>query len=724
VAYVVLARKYRPQRFDDMIGQEHVGRTLGNAIRQDRVHHAYLFAGARGLGKTTTARIFAKGLVCVKGPTATPCNECSECIAVNEGRSVDVIEIDGASNNSVENIRNLREQVHYLPQTARRKVYIIDEVHMLTTSAFNALLKTLEEPPAHVNFIFATTEPQKVLPTILSRVSRLDFRRVSPEEAVAHLKEILDREGLSVDEGGLRLVARAAGGSVRDALTLLDQVIAFADDPKQISEEEARAVLGQAQHSAIAELVDAVLDHDPDAAIERFDALVNAGHDLMVLSLQLLEHLRDLAVVKVCKGSGVLRGATESEYERVRAQADKAEASVLGQLFDRFTRVVDRLPDSRVPRLLLEMGLLDLVHAEPLMPLGDLLEQLHGMGDGGDERGGAPGAAPSRAGGRASGGSTGRRAEAAPAMHNEPPSAFEASSPRAEPPRAESPRDEPPRDEPPRAEPPRFEPRAEPPRFETRVEARPEPPRAAPIEAPRKVDAPAPHNGARATPAAPAAVLIGADDSELSRALWAKLETDLGDTMRVPAAKPSNGTPTRPNGNGNGHARPTPPEPTHATAIDDVARCGPCSPQPVADGLIEQSERGPFDIWEELVRRIRASDEYISAVLADLALLDLAGGVLRVAAPPRSFAYKELASRPEIRATVEQACRDHLGAPHELQLVEGEPELPARPSISLVEAQRRAAHQAAIEAEAATHASIGTLLRTFNAKITATKPIG
>ena len=727
-----------------MIGQEHVGRTLGNAIRQNRVHHAYLFAGARGLGKTTTARIFAKGLVCEKGPTATPCNECSECVAVNEGRSVDVIEIDGASNNSVENIRNLREQVHYLPQTARRKVYIIDEVHMLTTSAFNALLKTLEEQPAHVNFIFATTEPQKVLPTILSRVSRLDFRRVSPEEAVAHLKEILDREGLSVDEGGLRLVARAAGGSVRDALTLLDQVIAFADDPKQISEEEARAVLGQAQHSAIAELVDAVLDHDPDAAIQRFDALVNAGHDLMVLSLQLLEHLRDLAVVKVCKGSAVLRGATESEYERLRAQADKAEASVLGQLFDRFTRVVDRLPDSRVPRLLLEMGLLDLVHAEPLMPLGDLLDRLHAMGDGGDERGGATGAAPSRSsGGRATGGAPSRRAEGAATMRNDAPRSAEAhveaprgSEPRVEAPRGSEPEVDAPRGselraearrssephvEAPRSSDPRAEaPRGSAPSFATPRSVEPHdapPPREVPTAVPRNGESPAPSNGARATPSAQ---LIGADDSELSRALWAKLETDLGDTMRVPAAAPSNGTPARPNGNG--HARPAAPEP--APARDDVARCGPCSPQPVADGIIEQTDRGAFDIWEELVRRIRQSDEYVSAVLVDLALLELAGGVLRVAAPPRSFAYKELASRPEIRAIVEQACRDHLGAPHELQLVEGEPELPARPSITLVEAQRRAAHQAAIEAEAAAHASINALLRTFNAKLTATKPIG
>jgi DNA polymerase-3 subunit gamma/tau len=592
----------------------------------------------------------------------------------------------------VENIRNLREQVHYLPQTARRKVYIIDEVHMLTTSAFNALLKTLEEPPPHVNFIFATTEPQKVLPTILSRVSRLDFRRVSPEEAVAHLREILGREELSVDDGGLRLIARASGGSVRDALTLLDQVLAFADDPKAVTEEETRAVLGQAQHSAIAELVDAVLDRDPDAVLARFDGLVNAGHDLMVLSLQLLEHFRDLAVVKVCKGPGVLRGATDSEYERLRAQAGKADASVLGQLFDRFTRVIDRLPQSRVPRLLLEMGLLDLVHAEPLMPLGDLIDRLHALGDGGAPQGGAAG--PSGSVGSTAGRGSGRAAGRSGAAH-----------------RADAP--------------------AEPARLEASVE------RTAPASTSSSPQGPngsprgtmvartAPASEPRVVEGGPGPSSIGASDSDFTRALWAKVTNDLGD------GKPDagNGRPARTEDHSGETlpARTSGPEaaqpPSNTASTTDTRECGPCSPQVPADGLIAQADREPFAVWEELVARIRAVDEYASAVLSDLALIELAGGVLRVAAPARSFAYTELASRPEIRATLEQACRDHLGAPHEVQLQEGEPELAARPSIVLVAAQRRAEHQAAIEAEAAQHTSIRALLHTFNAKIVTTKPI-
>ncbi|HWB75457.1 MAG TPA: DNA polymerase III subunit gamma/tau, partial [Nannocystaceae bacterium] len=389
MSYVVLARKYRPMRFADMVGQEHIGRTLGNAIRQDRVHHAYLFAGARGLGKTTTARIFAKALVCEKGPTAEPCNECAQCLAVTEGRSVDVIEIDGASNNSVENIRGLREQVHYLPQTARRKVYIIDEVHMLTTSAFNALLKTLEEPPAHVNFVFATTEPHKVLTTILSRVSRLDFRRVSIAEIVEHLSSILSREQLGVEPGGLRLIARAAGGSVRDAMTLLDQVLAFAEDAKKVTEAEARAVLGQAERTAIADLSDALLARDPDRVMKVFDGLTAAGHDLTVLSMQLLEDLRDLTVARVCRDRELFVDATADELDELVRRASVVEPVVLAQTFDRLWRVVDRLPQARSQRLVLEMGLLELAEREPLVPLGDLVERLHALESGAVPEGGS-----------------------------------------------------------------------------------------------------------------------------------------------------------------------------------------------------------------------------------------------------------------------------------------------------------------------------------------------
>ena len=813
VSYVVLARKYRPLRFDDMVGQEHVGRTLGNAIRQDRVHHAYLFAGARGLGKTTTARIFAKGLVCEEGPTPTPCNACKECVAVNEGHSVDVVEIDGASNNSVDNIRNLREQVHYLPQTARRKVYIIDEVHMLTTSAFNALLKTLEEPPAHVNFIFATTEPHKVLPTILSRVSRLDFRRVSIPETVGHLKSILEREELAVDEGGLQLIAKASGGSVRDALTLLDQVIAFSENPKAVGEAETRRVLGQAQRQSIAELVDAILERDADLVVTRFDELVTAGHDLMVLSLQLLEHFRDLTVVKVCKGREVLRGATDSEYELLREQAGKADAAVLGQLFDRFTRIVDRLPDSRVPRLLLEMGLLDLTHAEPLMPLGDLLDQLNDLAGGGGTAGGGGGQRPTPTGGRTPTSQTGgktRRAAPSPSENSTPsPSAAPTSPPAtagsASPPATSGPvgfapatagSASPPATSGPVGFAPATAGSASPPATSGPAgfvattagpAASPHAP-AGPAASPPTTSASATRSALSTEPSAPAtgtpASPIGAEDSPFTRELWAKVQGDLGPSS---AATPSNGSSAAtaappstaappataaPPSTAAPPARATAPTTSPATApttspatapttspatapttspattpttspaaaptssLATAPTISPAAPPATAPttaamtpptaaptGPIVRDGRSAFDIWEELVARIRIVDEYASAVLSALALVELSEGTVRVAAPSRSFEYKELASRPDVRSQLEQACRDHLGAPHEVQLVEGEADLPDRPSIVLVNAQRAAAHQAAIEAEARDHASIRSLLSTFNAKIQSTKSL-
>lgn len=403
MTYVVLARKYRPQRFADLVGQEHVTRTLANAIAHDRVHHAYLFCGARGLGKTTAARLLAKCLVCVKGPTIDPCNACGECTAVTDGRSVDVIEIDGASNNKVEDVRNIREQVRYLPATARRKIYIIDEVHMLTGSAFNALLKTLEEPPPHVTFIFATTEVHELPATILSRVSRFDFRRLSSAQLVGHLKWILEQEGVVVEEAGLYTVARAGDGSVRDSLTLLDKVIAFASDTGKISAEEVRVVLGAPSTLAVSGLVEAVLARDATLTLRRFDEIFASGYDLLALALEFLKYVRDLAVMKLCGSRDVLLDISDQEFEQLQRQASSVEAIEVAQLFDRFSRVVDALPRTRVPRLVLEMGLLDLVHTEPLLPLGDLIERLeqissHGTGSSSGGSFARPTSPPARSG--------------------------------------------------------------------------------------------------------------------------------------------------------------------------------------------------------------------------------------------------------------------------------------------------------------------------------------
>ncbi len=680
VSYVVLARKYRPLVFDDMVGQEHVGRTLGNAIRQDRVHHAYLFAGARGLGKTTTARIFAKGLVCEKGPTATPCNTCEQCVAVSESRSVDVMEIDGASNNSVDNIRNLREQVHYLPQTARRKVYIIDEVHMLTTSAFNALLKTLEEPPDHVNFIFATTEPQKVIPTILSRVSRLDFRRVSPEESVAHLRSILEKEERTVDEGGLRLIARAAGGSVRDSLTLLDQVIAFADDPTNISEEETRRVLGQADRARISDLVESILSHEPDAVMKQFDELVTAGHDLSVLSIQLLEHMRDLTLASVCQSNGVFKGATEAEITLLREQASKADPVALSQMFDRFSRVVDRLPTSRVQRMLLEMGLLDLAHDEPLMPLEDIVARLDQLGSGGGGQGGGGGFTPPANRGSGGGGPSrgqgrpqGRRADA----ESVAPASFQPAPTTAPPRPAESS--------------PTF--------ASPQSDAAPDP---APTPAP-----------------APTPVESSFGGSELMKGLWdlAKdaVRKDPPAQQQRPPHEPPRGA--APSGSSPNPAAQQSTDPVEAT------RCGPCSEPPPNPDAIDLEITSAFQAWEELVTRVREREEFVSAVLSQVGLVSFEGGSVVVCAAKGSFPHIELTASANIRSTLEQAARDHLGKPFTLELLDEEPALDGNPSIVLVNGYRKEQRQREVEAEAAQHGAIKSVLDTFNGVLMGTKPL-
>ncbi|MFU8805548.1 MAG: DNA polymerase III subunit gamma/tau, partial [Bradymonadaceae bacterium] len=258
-SYVVLARKWRPEHFEEVVGQGHVARTLTNSIEQDRVAHAYLFCGARGVGKTSTARILAKALNCKQGPTATPCYDCVACKEISDGQSVDVFEIDGASNRGINEIRDLREGVRYAPSRDRYKVYIIDEVHMLTTEAFNALLKTLEEPPPHAIFIFATTEPQKIPVTILSRCQRFDFKRIGQKDIVDHLAYLCEQEGIEADRAALQIIARQAAGGMRDALSLLDQIISFAG--KSVKEEQIAEILGVANRKHLFELSEAVVEH-------------------------------------------------------------------------------------------------------------------------------------------------------------------------------------------------------------------------------------------------------------------------------------------------------------------------------------------------------------------------------------------------------------------------------------------------------------------------------
>ena len=380
MSYLVLARKYRPQRFSELVGQEHVARTLSNAIAQNRVHHAFLFTGARGVGKTSAARILAKALSREKGPTADPCGTCDLCQEIAGGRSVDVIEIDAASNTKVEETKSILEGVRYLPARARRKVYIIDEVHMLSAHSFNALLKTLEEPPPHVVFVFATTEVHKIPVTILSRCQRFDFKLISTVRLTEHLEGILKAEKIKATPDAVRLIARQAAGSVRDGLSLLDQAIAYVS-PEALTAEVTADVLGVADRRLLVELAGAALDRDAATALRLIARAADRGVDFGELGRSFLGFLRDLEViarVSGAKGTDVadLVDATPEEIEEARALAARAPAGLFPVLFDRWARAVDEASRLPAPRLLFEMAALDLCAAEPMVPLGDLLQRL------------------------------------------------------------------------------------------------------------------------------------------------------------------------------------------------------------------------------------------------------------------------------------------------------------------------------------------------------------
>lgn len=384
MAYQVISRKWRPGVFDDVVGQEHVVRTLTNAVDAGKVGHAYIFSGPRGVGKTTVARILAKCLNCAKGPTGTPCNECSICKSITKGSSVDTIEIDGASNNSVDNVRDLCESVRYAPTEGRHKVYIIDEVHMLSTPAFNALLKTLEEPPPNVIFIFATTEPHKIPATIHSRCQSFNFRRIPLETIHARLRSIGDSEGINIDDEALYMLIREADGSLRDAQSLLEQVLAFSEGG-DITPEDVMDAIGLMDRSLVFELMEAVIDCNGQIILSIVEKAYNFGYDLKRIVLELLEQVRDVMVIKVSLGASSKKGDTlplglpEAELERLKGFAEKIEVARLQMLFDIFSRGYDEVVRSSTPRFSLEMMLLGTVSLGELKALTDIVSGLKGL---------------------------------------------------------------------------------------------------------------------------------------------------------------------------------------------------------------------------------------------------------------------------------------------------------------------------------------------------------
>jgi len=377
MAYEVIARKWRPQVFEDVVGQDHITGTLVNAIKTDRLAHAYLFSGARGVGKTSVARILAKAMNCTetKDP-GVPCNQCSSCIEITNGSSVDVQEIDGASNRGIDEIRELRENIRYMPSSSRYRIYIIDEVHMLTKEAFNALLKTLEEPPPHVKFFFATTEPHKVPITILSRCQRFDFKRIPPALIVAQLEKIAKSEGLRISREGLALIAREAQGGMRDAESLLDQVVSFTGP--EVEDHQITDILGIVDRDLIFEASRAVVEGDAGACIQLVERLYDRGYDIKTFYQSLMEQFRHLLVSLVAPDAGII-DMTESDREELRKQAATAGREKIQQVLGLLIRREEDLRFTANPRLILEALLIKLCHMGEILGFDELMAKLENL---------------------------------------------------------------------------------------------------------------------------------------------------------------------------------------------------------------------------------------------------------------------------------------------------------------------------------------------------------
>jgi len=399
-----------------MVGQKFISRTLRNAVESGRVAHAFLFTGSRGVGKTSAARILAKCLNCDQGPTPEPCNKCTSCVEITEGRSLDVYEIDGASNTSVDDVRELRENIRYMPKAGKRRVYIIDEVHMLSRSAFNALLKTLEEPPDHVLFIFATTEPFKVPETIQSRCQRFDFRRIPGPELHQRLREIADKEELEISETALSCLVKAADGSMRDAQSLMDQVISYCGST--ISDDAVMDILGMAGRELFFRISSAVFQQDAAGCLEALDELYRKGYDITQFYRDLVEHFRDLLMARTLPDPGTVLDASEGEIDELKKQVGEMGQEDLHRLLSVLLRAGGDIKHSGFPRMSLEIALIRMAGLANLEPLERILEKIDALQGGPDTGPGLPGGRPPAGSDRAG---TGRKPSSAKAPRDPAP---------------------------------------------------------------------------------------------------------------------------------------------------------------------------------------------------------------------------------------------------------------------------------------------------------------
>ena len=380
MSYVAIARKWRPKLFSEIAGQKHITKTLENAIKLDRVHHAYLFSGPRGVGKTTAARILARSINCIEGPTINPCGVCTSCKELLSGTNTDVIEIDGASNNSVEDIRELRKTVQYSPVHGKKKIYIIDEVHMLSKGAFNALLKTLEEPPSHVLFMFATTEPQNIPDTILSRVQRFEFKRIPLSIVVGRLQKICDAENIEVEHGGLQMIARSGEGSMRDSQSLLDQVISFSG--QKITAQMVSDSLGLVDRQLLYQTLEGIVTNQPEMCLSAVQQVYDRGYDLSEFSTELLELLRNATMVVLSEKSQKFLDIAEDEKETLMRLAPATSPDVFVRSFQIMLNTHEQIARSHRPKLVLEMAIARLTSIRPAKPIDELIAKLNKMGAG------------------------------------------------------------------------------------------------------------------------------------------------------------------------------------------------------------------------------------------------------------------------------------------------------------------------------------------------------
>ncbi len=376
--YIPLYRKYRPQTLEQVVGQQHIKKALTNAINLDKISHAYLFTGPRGTGKTSTARIFAKSLNCVNGPTVSPCGTCDNCVAITNSVPVDVIEIDAASNRSVEDAQNILEKVMYAPVNSRYKIYIIDEVHMLSTTAFNALLKTLEEPPKNVIFILATTEVHKVLDTIKSRCQRFDFKRITTDDIVKHLRFISDKEGINITDDALFAIAKNSAGGMRDSIAMLDQ-LSVLDGEEAISVDDINSLLGRISFDTLKEMTDSIINSAQDKAVELLNKIYNSGNEPIQILSNLLDYLKNLLVVKTCRNEIIfeLTQANEIQLKELKNQCENLEVHQIVSLIDKCANYIKELKLTNNPRLWLEVGIIDLANLAENTKLSELQTRLN-----------------------------------------------------------------------------------------------------------------------------------------------------------------------------------------------------------------------------------------------------------------------------------------------------------------------------------------------------------